>query len=279
MQVKIFTAAIAAFSFAPVQAAVAVAPRQAFTVTPGALVLPTFSFDPNSLGVQQFIFQLLNTLRGDIDASALLVTQLINTANNAANDRVTAAQAIAAALQQNAQNIATKFQGIVGELVTKAATLKPSATPGNGNGGGNGGGLPSPTLPSVALPTATVAATAADIAQLAEQVVVQVQTLFNQANGQVRALQAQATQQATGILGLVDATLKKLLGDASTATTAALQTAYAQSTIATQLLLATVAGVLANVQGTSAALTQRITNASVKLNPTLVLGVSPDIKI
>lgn len=72
MQSKIFTAALAAFSFASVQGAVL--PRA--TITPGTIVTPGISFNPAELGANELAFRALQVLTGQIAQTTALANSL-----------------------------------------------------------------------------------------------------------------------------------------------------------------------------------------------------------
>lgn len=72
MQSKIFTAALAAFSFASVQGAVL--PRA--TITPGTIVTPGISFNPAELGANELAFRTLQVLTGQIAQTTALANSL-----------------------------------------------------------------------------------------------------------------------------------------------------------------------------------------------------------
>ncbi|KAK1690020.1 hypothetical protein BDP55DRAFT_725402 [Colletotrichum godetiae] len=240
MQSKIFTAALAAFSFASVQGAVL--PRA--TITPGTIVTPGVSFNPAELGANELAFRTLQVLTGQIAQTTALANSLALQATGTATAAADQVQAVVSQLSANAAAIAAN----VASIVAAAPTAIPSA--------------PAPTVTAPATP---------DVGGQAEALVRQAQALARALTAQIAALQAQVTANAGTVAGIAqNAILLPALAQAQ----AAAGTTLATIGTASNLALTTAATLTANAQ----AIVDRVRNAQVKLNPVLVIGATPDVQ-
>ncbi|KAK1989817.1 hypothetical protein LX36DRAFT_717238 [Colletotrichum falcatum] len=205
MQTKIFTAGVAALSLSTVQCASV--PRQ-ITVTPGLIVLPGFSINPNTLGPTQSVFQTLDLVREDVLKTVNLVNQI--TSNTAGN--ILGTVAVAA--------------GIVGQVTNNVGTILSKVTELTN--------LITPTIPS---PTTPPAPDIPDIGSTAENLVRAVQELTRAVTAQLDALRSQAVGLAAASVLPTIATLQ-----------VALQTALNTLGVAASLALDLTASATANVQ-------------------------------
>ncbi|WDK14999.1 hypothetical protein CGRA01v4_06280 [Colletotrichum graminicola] len=124
MQSKIFNAAVAALSLPAVQCAVA--PRQ-ISITPGLIVLPGITIDPNTLGPQLSVFQTLDLVREDVGKTINLVNQITNTTAGTLLGTVSVATTVVGQVTNN-----------VGTILDKVTQLTNLITP----------TLPAPTTPA-----------------------------------------------------------------------------------------------------------------------------------
>ncbi|KAK1494121.1 hypothetical protein CCUS01_13788 [Colletotrichum cuscutae] len=238
MQSKIFTAALAAFSFASVQGAVL--PRA--TITPGTIVTPGISFNPAELGANELAFRTLQVLTGQIAQTTALANSLALQATGTATAAADQVQAVVAQLSSNAAAIAAN----VASIVAAAPTAIPP--------------VPSPTAPAIP-----------DVGGQAEALVRQAQALARALTAQIAALQAQVTANAGTVAGVAqNAILIPALVQAQAAAAITLATIGTASNLA----LTTAATLTANAQ----AIVDRVRNAQVKLNPVLVIGATPDVQ-
>ncbi|OLN87221.1 hypothetical protein CCHL11_03688 [Colletotrichum chlorophyti] len=280
MQIKAFTMAVAAFSLAPVEAAIL--PRA--TITPGLIVLPEIVFNPSEL--TDPITAALNLVSNDIQRTASLVLDLTRTVGSTVRDRTDQANAISRQATTNANNIRTRVGTIVGSLLGAAppsagilapgslpiGSLPGSGTPAGGTpaGGAPAGGvsaIPSPTVARPVIPTDQVI-------QAAQNVVRQSQVLARAATAQLEALRNETTKATDAVsaaaytlaLTQSDLALRSTLGIIATAAGTALTTA-ANS----------VASLAGSTGDNVSTVVQRIRDAQVKLNPVLVIGIVPDV--
>ncbi|UQC77070.1 uncharacterized protein CLUP02_02536 [Colletotrichum lupini] len=238
MQSKIFTAALAAFSFASVQGAVL--PRA--TITPGTIVTPGISFNPAELGANELAFRTLQVLTGQIAQTTALANGLALQATGTATAAADQVQAVVAQLSSNAAAIAAN----VASIVAAAPTAIPP--------------VPSPTAPATP-----------DVGGQAEALVRQAQALARALTAQIAALQAQVTANAGTVAGVAQ---NAILIPALVQAQAAAATTLATIGTASNLALTTAATLTANAQ----AIVDRVRNAQVKLNPVLVIGATPDVQ-
>ncbi|EXF75706.1 hypothetical protein CFIO01_04639 [Colletotrichum fioriniae PJ7] len=238
MQSKIFTAALAAFSFASVQGAVL--PRA--TITPGTIVTPGVSFNPAELGANELAFRTLQVLTGQIAQTTALANSLALQATGTATAAADQVQAVVAQLNSNAAAIAAN----VASIVAAAPTAIPP--------------VPSPTAPATP-----------DVGGQAEALVRQAQALARALTAQIAALQAQVTANAGTVAGVAQ---NVILLPALAQAQAAAGTTLATIGTASNLALTTAATLTANAQ----AIVDRVRNAQVKLNPVLVIGATPDVQ-
>ncbi|TID02890.1 hypothetical protein CH35J_003504 [Colletotrichum higginsianum] len=217
----------------------AVLPRA--TITPGQVVLPEVVFNPSDL--LDPAYAALMILRTDIEKTATLVGDLTRTSGTTIKDIT----AVIRQVTSNTNSIRTRAATIVGGLLG----VSPS-------------GIPAPSGTSST--AAQHAVPSAEVIQVAQDVVRQAQALARAATAQLQNLQAQASA------------VNDLVGKA------AFNLAYTQTSLAFQVALSTVgaaAGVLIDAVANSVdnvdGLVDRIRNVKARLNPVLVIGVTPDV--
>ncbi|KZL85771.1 hypothetical protein CI238_05293 [Colletotrichum incanum] len=206
MQSKFFTLAVAALSLSSVQSA---AVPGAVIISPGVIVLPQITFNPNSLQFQQTVFQTLDLLRADIAKTAALVNQLTNTTAGNVLGTINQASVVLGQATTNVANILTKVTGLTN-------VIKGLFPPG------------APPAPPADIP---------DIGGAAEDVVRQAQVLARAITTQLEALR----KQATGFAGL-------LLIPTLATTQIGLQAVLATVGTVSSLALTTAASATSNVQ-------------------------------
>ncbi|KAI8179461.1 Periaxin [Colletotrichum sp. SAR 10_86] len=159
-----------------------------------------------------------------------------------------AATTVAADKQAQAQAVVKQVQANADAIRAKLEELTAQliARGNGGGGGGNGGGAPgAPAIPSVA----------------------------------ARSLNTQVRTQLSLIGSYLEQLITPLLGQVKTESATAIATSFKQIATATDAFLAAAQTALANGNGASAALLQRIADARVTLNPTLVAGISPNVSV
>ncbi|KAF6803960.1 hypothetical protein CSOJ01_10532 [Colletotrichum sojae] len=264
MQIKFLSAALAAVAITSVHAG-AVTPRQAIKIVPGAIVLPTLTFDPSQLGLEDTAYKGLDEVRQSLVATGNLVVQLNTLAGQSVDAQKAQVALVLAQAQANADAIAAKITTLIADLKSKVPTLP---TAGNGGGGGGGAPRPTPTLPSPSIPTETVGTTVTQIVQQIDALVAQAKALHDQTQQQIG--------QIGGFLGgIINPTIIQLRNQAQSSLTSA----FTQIGASITSLLGNVNTVSASALGTSDALLKRIAAAQIALNPTLVFGVSPVVGI
>ncbi|KAI8153922.1 hypothetical protein K4K50_007899, partial [Colletotrichum sp. SAR 10_71] len=94
-----------------------------------------------------------------------------------------------------------------------------------------------------------------------------------------RSLNTQVRTQLSLIGSYLEQLITPLLGQVKTESATAIANSFKQIATATDAFLAAAQTALANGNGASAALLQRIADARVTLNPTLVAGISPNVSV
>ncbi|KAI8171659.1 Periaxin [Colletotrichum sp. SAR 10_65] len=152
-----------------------------------------------------------------------------------------AATTVAADKQAQAQAVVKQVQANADAIRAKLEELTAQliARGNGGGGGGNGGGAPG----APAIPSVAVRTQLSLIGSYLEQLIT------------------------------------PLLGQVKTESATAIATSFKQIATATDAFLAAAQTALANGNGASAALLQRIADARVTLNPTLVAGISPNVSV
>ncbi|CCF36751.1 hypothetical protein CH063_08243 [Colletotrichum higginsianum] len=204
-----------------------------------AVVLPEVVFNPSDL--LDPAYAALMILRTDIEKTATLVGDLTRTSGTTIKDRTDQITAVIRQVTSNTNSIRTRAATIVGGLLG----VSPS-------------GIPAPSGTSST--AAQHAVPSAEVIQVAQD------ALARAATAQLQNLQAQASA------------VNDLVGKA------AFNLAYTQASLAFQVALSTVgaaAGVLIDAVANSVdnvdGLVDRIRNVKARLNPVLVIGVTPDV--
>ncbi|OHE94449.1 hypothetical protein CORC01_10268 [Colletotrichum orchidophilum] len=239
MYTKVFTAAVAVLSFASVEAAIL--PRA--TITPGTVVLPEVVFNPSEL--TDPFYTALKIFSNDLTKTTTLVGDLTRSVGTTVKDRTDQVNAVIRQVTSNTNSIRTRVGTVVGNLLGVAPS-----------------GLPAPSATSAAPPSIPTA----EVVQIAQDVVRQAQLLARAATLQLQNLQAQANAVADPV------------------SKAAYTLAFTQANLALQIALTTVAATastalnaVANAIGNANGIADRIRNIQAKLNPVLVIGVTPDV--
>ncbi|KAJ0165530.1 hypothetical protein CTA2_10931 [Colletotrichum tanaceti] len=240
MQAKVLTAVLATLSFT---AEAAVLPRA--TITPGQIVLPEVVFNPSEL--LDPAYAALMILRTDIAKTTTLVGDLTRTTGTTIKDRTDQMNAVIRQVTSNTNSIRTRVGTIVGGLMGMAPS-----------------GIPAPTGTSSS--TAQHSVPSAEVIQVAQDVVRQAQTLARAATSQLQNLQTQTS-------AVNDAVGKAAFNLAYTQASLAFQVALSTVGAAAGVAIDAVANSVDNVDG----LIDRIRNVKARLNPVLVIGVTPDV--
>ncbi|KAI8276844.1 hypothetical protein K4K60_007372 [Colletotrichum sp. SAR11_57] len=249
MQYRIASAALAALAVSSVNAGL-ISRQNALVIQPGYIVTPAISFNFQNLGAEALAYQTLAQLRDDLSRTAALVVELNKAATTVAADKQAQAQAVVKQVQANADAIRTKLEQLTAELIARGN---------GGGGGGNGGGAPgAPAIPSVAVPSVALPGVPSVAA---------------------RSLNTQVRTQLSLIGSYLEQLITPLLGQVKTESATAIANSFKQIATATDAFLAAAQTALANGNGASAALLQRIADARVTLNPTLVAGISPNVSV
>ncbi|KAJ0342544.1 hypothetical protein COL154_008813 [Colletotrichum chrysophilum] len=144
-------------------------------------------------------------------------------------------------------------------------------------------GVPSVAVPSVTVPGVTVpSVTAPDVSgatSTAIGTVGGVVAALDAVVAQARSLNTQVRTQLSLIGSYLEQLITPLLGQVKTESATAIANSFKQIATATDAFLAAAQTALANGNGASAALLQRIADARVTLNPTLVAGISPNVSV
>ncbi|GKT51613.1 uncharacterized protein ColSpa_11794 [Colletotrichum spaethianum] len=239
MQIQVLAAVLTTLSFTSVKAAIL--PRA--TITAGTIVLPEVVFNPSELADPAFT--ALNILRNDILKTTTLVGDLTHASGTTVKDRTDQATAVTRQVTSNSNSIRTRVGTVIGNLL--------GAIP---------SGIPAPSGTSAApasVPTA-------EVFQVAQDVVRQSQALARTATSQLQALQGQGSSVS-------DANGKAAYTLAYTQASLAFQGALSTVGTAASAAIDAVANTLENVNGTA----DRVRNIKFKLNPVLVLGLTPDV--
>ncbi|TQN75112.1 hypothetical protein CSHISOI_00286 [Colletotrichum shisoi] len=215
----------------------AILPRA--TITPGQIVLPEVVFNPSDL--IDPAYTALSILRTDIEKTTTLIGDFTRTIGTTIKDRTDQMNAVIRQVTSNTNSIRTRVGTIVGGLQGVAPS-----------------GIPAPTGTSSS--TAQHAIPSAEVIQIAQD------TLARAATAQLQNLQTQ-TSAVSDLVGK-----------------AAFSLAYTQANLAFQVALSTVgaaAGVaidaVANSVDNVDGLADRIRNVRAKLNPVLIIGLTPDV--
>ncbi|WQF75189.1 hypothetical protein CDEST_00203 [Colletotrichum destructivum] len=240
MQTKVLAAVLTTLSFV---AEAAILPRA--TITPGQIVLPEVVFNPSDLSDPAYT--ALSILRTDIEKTTTLIGDFTRTIGTTIKDRTDQMNAVIRQVTSNTNSIRTRVGTIVGGL----QGVVPS-------------GIPAPTGTSSS--TAQHAVPSAEVIQIAQDIVRQAQALARAATAQLQNLQTQTSA------------VNDLVGKA------AFSLAYTQASLAFQVALSTVAAAagvaidaVANSVDNVDGLADRIRNVRAKLNPVLIIGVTPDV--
>ncbi|KAF3804650.1 hypothetical protein GCG54_00012138 [Colletotrichum gloeosporioides] len=141
-------------------------------------------------------------------------------------------------------------------------------------------GVPSVAVPSVAVPSVTVPdVPIASATSTAIGTVGGVVAALDAVVAQARALNTQVRTQLSLIGSYLEQLITPLLGQVKTESATAIANSFKQIATASDAFLAAAQTALANGNGASAALLQRIADARVSLNPTLVAGISPNVSV
>ncbi|EFQ25272.1 hypothetical protein CGRA01v4_06364 [Colletotrichum graminicola] len=238
MQARILPAILTALSLTSVDAAIL--PRA--TITPGVIVLPEVVFNPSELFDPAYT--ALNIFRNDLLKTTTLVSDLTRTAGTTVKDRTDQVNAVIRQVTSNTNNIRTRVGYIIGNL----QGVVPS-------------GIPAPT--GTAAPPA---APTAEVFQVAQDIVRQAQALARTATSQLQSLQTQTD-------AVVDATGKAAYTLAFTQAKLALDITLTTVAATAKTIIDAVANSVDNVNG----IAERVRNVKFKLDPVLVIGVTPDV--